>query len=93
MFNLSELKKTRFYQDVFAEGQAEAQAQLQAQAEAQLQAQAEAQAEAKQREKTAILRMVSLGLTTEDIARVFDLPVAEVAATIAQAQQEQAEQN
>ncbi|WP_363319766.1 DUF2887 domain-containing protein [Microcoleus sp. PH2017_02_FOX_O_A] len=61
MFNLSELKKTRFYQDVFAEGQAEAEAQL--------------QAEAKQREKAAILRMFNVGLITEQIALFLDLPV------------------
>ncbi|MCL1468753.1 flagellar assembly protein H, partial [Argonema galeatum A003/A1] len=65
MFELSDLKKTRFYQDVFAEGQAEA----------------------KQREKASILRMVSLGLSTEQIATVLDLPVAEVEATIAEAAQ------
>lgn len=97
MFNLSDLKKTRVYQEILEEVQAEAQAELQvrlqAQLQAQLQAEAEAQAEAKQREKTAIFRMVSLGLTTEDIARVFDLPVAEVAKIITEAQQEQAEQN
>lgn len=65
MFNLSDLKKTRFYQEIFEE----------------------AQAEAKQREKAAILRMVSLGLTTEQIATALDLPLAEVEATIAQSQQ------
>ena len=70
MFNLSDLKHTRFYQDVFAEGQAEA----------------------KQREKAAILRLFSQGFATEDIATIFDLPVAEVAATIAESQKEQAEQ-
>ncbi|NJK69193.1 MAG: Rpn family recombination-promoting nuclease/putative transposase [Microcoleus sp. SU_5_3] len=75
MFNLSDLKSTRFYQDVFAEGKTEA------------------QAEAKQREKAAILRMFNVGLTTEQIATVFDLPVAEVATIIAQSQQEQADQN
>ncbi|MGL5062515.1 MAG: Rpn family recombination-promoting nuclease/putative transposase [Microcoleus sp.] len=53
----------------------------------------EVQAEAKQREKAAILRLFNVGLTTEQIATVFDLPVAEVAAIIAQSQQEQAEQN
>jgi len=73
MFNLSDLKKTRFYQDVFAEGKTEAQA--------------EAQAEAKQREQATILRMVSRGLPAEDIATFLDLPVAEVEATIAQAEQ------
>jgi predicted transposase/invertase (TIGR01784 family) len=72
MFELSDLKKTRFYQDVFAEGQAEAQAKL---------------AEAKQREKASILRMFSLGLSREQIATVLDLPVAEVEATIAQSEQ------
>ena len=70
MFTLNDLKKTRFYQDVFAEGQAEA----------------------KQREKAAIFRMFSRGLTTEQIATVFDLPLAEVAATIAEAQKEESEQ-
>ncbi|MEG4344953.1 hypothetical protein QUB70_16880 [Microcoleus sp. A003_D6] len=70
MFSLSDLKHTRFYQDVFAEGKAEA----------------------KQREKAAIFRMFSLGLSTEDIATIFDLPVDEVAATIAESQKEQAEQ-
>ncbi|MCC3419995.1 MAG: Rpn family recombination-promoting nuclease/putative transposase [Microcoleus sp. PH2017_07_MST_O_A] len=79
MFNLSELKKTRFYQDVFAEGQAEAEAQL--------------QAEAKQREKAAILRMFNVGLITEQIALFLDLPVAEVAKIVTEAQQKQAEQN
>lgn len=69
MFELSDLKKTRFYQDVFAEGQAEG------------------QAEAKQREKAAILRMVSRGLAKEEIATFLDLPVAEVEATIAEAEQ------
>ncbi|MEG4285255.1 hypothetical protein QUB68_19180 [Microcoleus sp. A006_D1] len=82
MFNLSDLKHTRFYQDVFAEGKAEAEAE----------AEAKAQAEAKQRNKVAILRIFSMGLTTEDIATVFDLPLAEVAATIAESQKEQAEQ-
>ncbi|HAT12331.1 MAG TPA: flagellar assembly protein H [Microcoleaceae bacterium UBA11344] len=77
MFELSDLKKTRFYQDVFAEGQAEGKTE----------AQAEAQAGAKQREKVSILRMVSLGLSTEQIATVLDLSVAEVEATIAQAEQ------
>ena len=70
MFSLSDLKHTRFYQDVFAEGKAEA----------------------KQREKAAILRLFSLGLATEQIATVFGLPVTEVAAIIAEAQKEQAEQ-
>jgi predicted transposase/invertase (TIGR01784 family) len=74
MFNLSDLKQTRFYQDVFAEGQA-----------------AE-KAAAKQREKIAILRMLSLGLAAEQIATVFGLSVTEVAAIIAEAQQEQAQQ-
>jgi len=73
MFNLSDLKQTRFYQDVFTEGKAEGKI--------------EAQAEAKQREKTAILRMANLGLATEQIATVLELPVAEVAATLAQAEQ------
>jgi predicted transposase/invertase (TIGR01784 family) len=77
MFELSDLKKTRFYQEVFAEGQAEGKTE----------AQTEAQAVAKQREKVSILRMVSLGLSTEQIATVLDLPVAEVEATIAQSQQ------
>jgi predicted transposase YdaD len=62
MFELSDLKKTRFYQEVFAEGQAEA-------------------------KKAAILRMVSRGLATEEIAAFLDLPVAEVEATIAEAEQ------
>lgn len=70
MFSLTDLKQTRFYQDVFAEGQAEA----------------------KQQQKVAIFRLFSLGLATEQIATVFGLPVAEVAATIAEAQKEQAEQ-
>jgi predicted transposase/invertase (TIGR01784 family) len=74
MFNLSDLKQTRFYQDVFAEGQA-----------------AE-KAAAKQREKIAILRMLSLGLAAEQIATVFGLSVTEVAAIIAEAQQKQAQQ-
>jgi predicted transposase/invertase (TIGR01784 family) len=74
MFSLSDLKQTRFYQDVFAEGQA-----------------AE-KAAAKQREKIAILRMLSLGLAAEQIATVFGLSVTEVAAIIAEAQQEQAQQ-
>ena len=65
MFNLSDLKKTRFYQEI----------------------QAEVQAEAKQREKTAILRMVILGISTEQIATAVDLPLAEVEATIAEAEQ------
>ena len=76
MFNLSDLKQTRFYQDVFSEGKAEGKAET-----------AKIQAEAKQREKTAILRMANLGLTTEQIATVLDIPGAEVAATIAQAEQ------
>jgi predicted transposase/invertase (TIGR01784 family) len=77
MFELSDLKKTRFYQDVFAEGQAEGKTE----------AQAEAQAIAKQREKVSILRMSSRGLATEEIATFLDLPVAEVEATIAQSEQ------
>jgi predicted transposase/invertase (TIGR01784 family) len=77
MFELSDLKKTRFYQDVFAEGQAEGKTE----------AQAEAQAIAKQREKVSILRMFSRGLATEEIATFLDLPVAEVEAIIAQSQQ------
>lgn len=52
----------------------------------------EVQAEAKQREKTIILRMVSIGLATEQIATAFDLPVTEVATTIAESQKEQARQ-
>jgi len=79
MFSLSDLKHTRFYQDVFAEGKAEAEA--------------EAEAEAKQREKALILRLFSQGLATEDIATAFDLPVAEVAAIITESQQEQSEPN
>ena len=76
MFNLSDLKKTRFYQEIQAEVQAEAQAEI-----AKIQ-------KAKQREKTAtILRMVNLGISTEQIATFLDLPVAEVAATIAEAKQ------
>ena len=71
MFSLTDLKQTRFYQDVFAEGQAEA----------------------KQREKAAILRMFGLGLATEQIAIFLDLPITEVAATIAEAEQEQSEPN
>ena len=70
MFSLSDLKHTRFYQDVFAEGQVEA----------------------KQREKSAIFRIFSMGFATEDIATIFDLPVAEVAAIITESQKEQAEQ-
>jgi predicted transposase/invertase (TIGR01784 family) len=77
MFNLSDLKQTRFYQDVFTEGKVEGKAE----------GKIEAQAEAKQREKTAILRMANLGLAAEQIATVLELPVAEVAATIAQAEQ------
>lgn len=65
MFNLSDLKKTRFYQEIFEEVQAEAQ----------------------QREKAAILRMVSRGLAKEEIATFLDLPLTEVEATIAEAQQ------
>jgi predicted transposase YdaD len=83
MFSLSDLKHTRFYQDVFAEGKAEAEAE----------AEAKAQAEAKQRNKVAILRIFSMGFATEDIATVFDLPVAEVAAIITESQQEQSEPN
>ena len=86
MFSLTDLKQTRFYQDVFAEGKAEAEA------EAEAKAQAKAQAEAKQRNKAAILRMFSRGLATEDIGTFLDLPVAEVAAIIAESQKEQAEQ-
>lgn len=70
MLSLSDLKKTRVYQEIFEE----------------------VQAEAKQREKAAIFRLFSQGLATEEIATAFDLPVAEVAATIAEAQKEQAEQ-
>ncbi|OCQ94396.1 flagellar assembly protein H [Oscillatoriales cyanobacterium USR001] len=73
MFELSDLKKTRFYQDVFAEGQAEGKT--------------EAQAEAKQREKVSILRMVSLGLSAEQIATVLDLSVAVVEAIVAESEQ------
>ena len=65
MFNLSDLKKTRVYQEI----------------------QAEVEAEAKQREKATILRMVNRGLSTEEIATFFDLPLAEVEATIAEAEQ------
>ena len=82
MFSLSDLKHTRFYQDVFAEGKAEAEAE----------AEAKAQAEAKQRNKVAILRNFSRGLAIEDIATFLDLPVTEVAAIITEAQKEQAEQ-
>ena len=76
MFNLSDLKQTRFYQDVFTEGKAEGKAE----------GKIEAQAEAKQREKTAILRMADLGLAPEQIATVLELSVAEVAAAIAQSE-------
>jgi len=83
MFSLSDLKHTRFYQDVFAEGKAEAEAE----------AEAKAQAEAKQRNKVAIFRIFSMGFATEDIATIFDLPVAEVATIITESQQEQSEPN
>lgn len=79
MFTLTDLKHTRFYQDVFAEGKAEAEA--------------EAEAEAKQRNKVAIFRIFSMGFATEDIATFFDLPVSEVAAIITESQQEQSEPN
>ncbi|MBD2179996.1 Rpn family recombination-promoting nuclease/putative transposase [Planktothrix sp. FACHB-1355] len=79
MFNLSDLKKTRVYQEIQAEVQAEAQAEI-----AKIQAEAQ---EAKQREKATILRLVSLGLSTEQIATAIDLPLAEVEATIAEAEQ------
>lgn len=75
MFNLSDLKQSRFYQEVFAEGEAEGKA--------------EEKAEAKQREKAAILRMTSRGLSIEEIAVFLDLSLTEVGATIAQATQEQ----
>lgn len=100
MFELSDLKKTRVYQDAFAEGKAEsqaevtaiiAQAQLQEQFKAQLQAQFQAQI--KQREKAAILRMFNVGLIAEQIALFLDLPIAEVAEIVTQSQEEQAEQN
>jgi predicted transposase YdaD len=86
MFTLSDLKHTRFYQDVFAEGKAEGEA------EAQAKAQAKAQTE-KQRNKVAIFRIFSMGFATEDIATIFDLPVSEVAAIITESQQEQSEPN
>jgi len=86
MFSLTDLKQTRFYQDVFAEGKAEAEAEAEAKAEAK------AEAEAKQRNKVAILRNFSRGLAIEDIATFLDLPVTEVAAIITEAQKEQAEQ-
>ncbi|WP_242049687.1 hypothetical protein [Planktothricoides raciborskii] len=70
MFNLSDLNKTRVYQEIQAEVQAEAQAELQ---------------KAKQREKAAILRMFNRGLATEEIATFLDLSVAEVEANIAEA--------
>lgn len=82
MFTLSDLKHTRFYQDVFAEGKAEAEAEAEAKTQVE-----------KQRNKVAIFRIFSLGFATEDIATIFDLPVAEVAATIAESQKEQAEQD
>ncbi len=72
MFNLSDLNKTRVYQEIQAEVQAEAQAELQ---------------KAKQREKAAILRMFNRGLATEEIATFLDLSVAEVEATIAESEQ------
>ena len=75
MFSLSDLKHTRFYQDVFAEGKAQA------------------EAESKQRNKVAIFRIFSMGFATEDIGTIFDLPVAEVAAIIIEAQKEQSEPN
>jgi len=75
MFSLSDLKHTRFYQDVFAEGKAAA------------------EAEAKQRNKVAIFRIFSMGFATEDIATIFDLPVAEVATIITESKQEQSEPN
>lgn len=77
MLSLSDLKKTRVYQEIFEEVQAEAEAKIQVE---------------KQRQKVAIFRLFSRGLATEDIAKAFDLPLAEVAATIAEAQKEQAEQ-
>jgi predicted transposase YdaD len=73
MFELSDLKKTRFYQDVFTEGKIEGKTA--------------AEAEAKQREKVSILRMFSRGLAQEEIATFLDLPVAEVAAIIAESEQ------
>jgi len=86
MFSLTDLKQTRFYQDVFAEGKAEAEA------EAEAKVQAKAEAEAKQRNKVAILRNFSRGLAIEDIATFLELPVTEVAAIITEGQKEQAEQ-
>ena len=71
MFSLSDLKHTRFYQEILEE----------------------VQAETKQRDKALIFKMFSLGLATEDIATIFDLPVAEVAAIITESQQEQSEPN
>jgi DNA-directed RNA polymerase specialized sigma24 family protein len=73
MFERSDLKKSRVYQELFEE------------------AQAEVYAKTKQRERIIILRLFNLGLNTEDIATVLDLPVTEVAATIAQDRQIQAE--
>ncbi len=79
MLNLSNLKETKFYQEVFAEGEAEGKAE----------GKAEERAEAKQREKAAILRMSNRGLSVAEIATFLDLPEAEVEATITQAAQEQ----
>ena len=86
MFNLSDLKKTRVYQEILEEVQAEAQVEI-AKAEAKTaKAQTEAQ-EAKQREKASILRMANRGLPAEEIATFLDVPLTEVEATIAEAQQ------
>jgi len=74
MLRLSDLKQTRFYQEISEE------------------IQSEEKAKTKQRDKALIFRLFSLGLATEQIATAFDLPVAEVAAIIAEAQKEQAEQ-
>ncbi len=78
MLTLSDLKQTRFYQEVFAEGEAEGKAE----------GKAEERAEAKQREKAAILRMFGRGLSQAEIAAFLDLPLAEVEAIVTQAAQE-----
>ncbi len=75
MFNLSNLKQTRFYQEVFAEGEAEGEAKE--------------RAEAKRREQAAILRMSNQGLSMEEIAIFLDLSLAEVEAIVQAAQSEQ----
>ena len=69
MFNLGDLKQTRFYQDAFADGQ---------QIGEDIGEQRGEQAGQQKAKQEAVARMVKLGLSLEVIAESLDLPLSVV---------------